>query len=91
MFLCLGQKQPKSIIPAIMTTNFNSTIDETENTRTPSSGNMYADLGYENPKKMSIEAHLVTLLIKTIKAKGLDFSKVANGRMGCVDSHQSVD
>jgi predicted XRE-type DNA-binding protein len=47
-------------------------IDETENTVTPSSGNVYADLGYENPEEMLLKARLVTLLSKAIKAKGLN-------------------
>jgi predicted XRE-type DNA-binding protein len=54
-----------------MTTNLNQ-IDETENTVTPGSGNVYADLGYENPEEMLLKAHLVTLLRKAIKAKGLN-------------------
>jgi predicted XRE-type DNA-binding protein len=47
-------------------------IDETENTVTPSSGNVYADLGYENPEEMLLKAHLVTLLSTAIKTKGLN-------------------
>jgi predicted XRE-type DNA-binding protein len=39
---------------------------------TPGSGNVYADLGYDNPEEMLLKAHLVTLLSKAIKAKGLD-------------------
>jgi predicted XRE-type DNA-binding protein len=54
-----------------MTNNLNP-IDETENTVTPGSGNVYADLGYENPEEMLLKAHLVTLLSKAIKAKGLN-------------------
>jgi predicted XRE-type DNA-binding protein len=62
-----------------MTTNLNPLaqpplwgIDENETTVTPSSGNVYADLGYENPEEMLLKAQLVTLLSKAIKAKGLN-------------------
>jgi predicted XRE-type DNA-binding protein len=54
-----------------MTSNLEP-IDENETTVTPSSGNVYADLGYENPEEMLLKAHLVTLLSKAIKAKGLN-------------------
>ncbi len=54
-----------------MTTNHALTKD-LENTVTPSSGNVYADLGYENPEEMLLKAHLVMLLSKAIKAKGLN-------------------
>jgi predicted XRE-type DNA-binding protein len=54
-----------------MTTNLNP-IDETENIVTHGSGNVYADLGYENPEEMLLKAHLVTMLSKAIKAKGLN-------------------
>jgi predicted XRE-type DNA-binding protein len=47
-------------------------IDETETNVTPGSGNVYADLGYENPEEMLLKARLVTLLSKVIKAKGLN-------------------
>jgi predicted XRE-type DNA-binding protein len=39
---------------------------------TPGSVNVYADLGYDNPEEMLLKAHLVTLLSKAIKAKGLN-------------------
>jgi predicted XRE-type DNA-binding protein len=52
-----------------MTTNHNLTED-LENTVTPSSGNVYADLGYENPEEMLLKAHLVMRLSQAIKAKG---------------------
>ncbi len=58
-------------IEPLMTSNLNQ-IDENETTVTPSSGNVYADLGYENPEEMLLKAHLVTLLSKAIKAKGLN-------------------
>jgi hypothetical protein len=45
--------------------------EDLENTVTSSSGNVYADLGYENPEEMLLKAHLVMLLSKAIKAKGL--------------------
>jgi predicted XRE-type DNA-binding protein len=54
-----------------MTTNHVLTED-LENTVTPSSGNVYADLEYENPEEMLLKAHLVMLLSKAIKAKGLN-------------------
>jgi predicted XRE-type DNA-binding protein len=54
-----------------MTTN-NALTEDLENTVTPSSGNVYADLGYENPEEMLLKAHLVMLLSKAIKAKGLN-------------------
>jgi predicted XRE-type DNA-binding protein len=47
-------------------------IEDLENTVTPSSGNVYTDLGYDNPEEMLLKAHLVTLLSKAIKAKGLN-------------------
>jgi predicted XRE-type DNA-binding protein len=54
-----------------MTTNHDLT-EENENTVTPSSGNVYADLGYENPEEMLLKAHLVMRLSQAIKAKGLN-------------------
>jgi predicted XRE-type DNA-binding protein len=60
-----------SIIRLIMTTNHNLTED-LENTVTPSSGNVYADLGSENPEEMLLKAHLVMRLSQAIKAKGLN-------------------
>jgi predicted XRE-type DNA-binding protein len=46
--------------------------EDLENTVTSGSGNVYADLGYENPEEMLLKAHLVMLLSKAIKAKGLN-------------------
>jgi predicted XRE-type DNA-binding protein len=54
-----------------MTTNLEA-IDDNEITVTSGSGNVYTDLGYENPEEMLLKAHLVTLLSKAIKAKGLN-------------------
>ena len=54
-----------------MTTNHDLTED-LENTVTSSSGNVYADLGYENPEEMLLKAHLVMRLSQAIKAKGLN-------------------
>jgi predicted XRE-type DNA-binding protein len=54
-----------------MTTNHDLT-EENENTVTLSSGNVYADLGYENPEEMLLKAHLVMRLSQAIKAKGLN-------------------
>ena len=59
-----------------MTTNRNLTED-LENTVTPSSGNVYADLGYENPEEMLLKAHLVMRLSQAIKAKGLNQYRAA--------------
>ena len=47
-------------------------IEDLDDTVTPGSCNVYADLGYENPEEMLLKAHLVMLLSKTIKAKGLN-------------------
>jgi predicted XRE-type DNA-binding protein len=46
--------------------------EDLENTVTSGSGNVYADLEYENPEEMLLKAHLVMLLSKAIKAKGLN-------------------
>jgi predicted XRE-type DNA-binding protein len=54
-----------------MTTN-HALTEDLENTVTPSSGNVYADLEYENPEEMLLKARLVMLLSKAIKAKGLN-------------------
>jgi predicted XRE-type DNA-binding protein len=54
-----------------MTTN-HALTEDLENTVTSSSGNVYADLEYENPEEMLLKAHLVMLLSKAIKAKGLN-------------------
>jgi predicted XRE-type DNA-binding protein len=59
-----------------MTTNHHLT-EENENTVTPGSGNVYADLGYENPEEMLLKAHLVRLLSKAMKAKGLNQDQAA--------------
>jgi predicted XRE-type DNA-binding protein len=45
--------------------------EDLENTVTSASGNVYA-VGYENPEEMLLKAHLVMLLSKVIKAKGLN-------------------
>jgi predicted XRE-type DNA-binding protein len=46
--------------------------EDLENTVTSSSGNVYTDLGYENPEEMLLKAHLVMSLSQAIKAKGLN-------------------
>jgi predicted XRE-type DNA-binding protein len=51
--------------------------EDLETTVTPGSGNVYADLGYENSEEMLLKAHLVRLLNKAIKAKDLDRDRVA--------------
>ncbi|XZO03232.1 MAG: helix-turn-helix domain-containing protein [Microcoleus sp.] len=54
-----------------MKTNHDLTED-LENTVTTGSGNVYADLGYDNPEEMLLKAQLVRLLSQAIKAKGLN-------------------
>jgi predicted XRE-type DNA-binding protein len=54
-----------------MQTNQDLTKD-LESTVTTGSGNVYADLGYENPEEMLLKAQLVRLLSQAIKAKGLN-------------------
>jgi predicted XRE-type DNA-binding protein len=66
-----GSKLLKSIIRLIMKTNHDLTED-LENTVTTGSGNVYADLGYENPAEMLLKAQLVRLLSQAIEAKGLN-------------------
>ena len=41
-----------------------------ENSVIPSSGNVFADLGFENPEGMSIKAQLVRQISLAIKEKG---------------------
>jgi predicted XRE-type DNA-binding protein len=59
-----------------MTTNHDLT-ENLETTVTSGSGNVYADLGYENSEEMLLKAHLVMLLSKAIKAKGLNQCQAA--------------
>jgi predicted XRE-type DNA-binding protein len=59
-----------------MKTNHDLTEDS-ENTVTTGSGNVYADLGYENAEEMLLKAQLVRLLSQAIKAKGLNQYQVA--------------
>jgi hypothetical protein len=59
--LKIGSKLLKSIIKLIMKTNHDLTED-LENTVTTGSGNVYADLGYENPEGMLLTAQLLRLL-----------------------------
>ena len=56
---------------SVKKTNHDLTED-LENTVTTGSGNVYADLGYENPEEMLLKAQLVRLLSQAIKAKGLN-------------------
>jgi predicted XRE-type DNA-binding protein len=70
-WLKTGSKLLKSIIKLIMKTNHDLSED-LENTVTSSGGNVYADLGYENPEEMLLKAQLVRLLSQAIKAKGLN-------------------
>jgi predicted XRE-type DNA-binding protein len=54
-----------------MTTNqANSDIDDSE--VTPSSGNVFADLSFENPEEMLLKAELVRQISAAIKERGLD-------------------
>jgi predicted XRE-type DNA-binding protein len=46
--------------------------EDSETLVTPSSGNVYADLGFENPEEMLLKAQLVRLLSQAIKEKGLN-------------------
>jgi predicted XRE-type DNA-binding protein len=54
-----------------MTSN-HALTEDLENTVTLSSGNVYADLKYENSEEILLKARLVMLLSKAIKAKGLN-------------------
>jgi predicted XRE-type DNA-binding protein len=46
--------------------------EDSETLVTRSSGNVYADLGFENPEEMLLKAQLVRLLSQAIKEKGLN-------------------
>jgi predicted XRE-type DNA-binding protein len=60
----------------IMTTD--KTNLELEDTRvTPSSGNVFADLGFENPEEMLLKAELVRQISKSIKEKELNQDRAA--------------
>ena len=59
-----------------MNTNQNNTED-LATLVTPSSGNVYADLEFENPEEMLLKAQLVRLLSQAIKANGLDRERAA--------------
>jgi predicted XRE-type DNA-binding protein len=59
-----------------MNTNQNNTED-LATLVTPSSGNVYADLEFENSEEMLLKAQLVRLLSQAIKAKGLDRERAA--------------
>jgi predicted XRE-type DNA-binding protein len=47
-------------------------LDCDDNRVTPSSGNVFADLGFENPEEMLLKAELVRQISKAIKEKGLN-------------------
>ena len=47
-------------------------LDPDDNRVTPSSGNVFADLGFENPDEMLLKAELVRQISKAIKEKGLN-------------------
>jgi predicted XRE-type DNA-binding protein len=46
--------------------------DSAECQVTPSSGNVFADLGFENPEEMLLKAELVRQISMAIKEKGLN-------------------
>jgi predicted XRE-type DNA-binding protein len=54
-----------------MTTD-ETNLDPEDNRVTPSSGNVFADLGFENPDEMLLKAELVRQISKAIKEKGLN-------------------
>jgi predicted XRE-type DNA-binding protein len=54
-----------------MTTD-KANLDPEENRVTPSSGNVFADLGFENPEGMLLKAELVRQISIAIKEKGLN-------------------
>jgi predicted XRE-type DNA-binding protein len=54
-----------------MTTD-KTNLDLDENRVTPSSGNVFADLGFENPEEMLLKAELVRQISAAIKEKGLN-------------------
>jgi predicted XRE-type DNA-binding protein len=47
-------------------------LDPDENSVTPSSGNVFADLGFDNPEEMLLKAELVRQISKAIKERGLN-------------------
>jgi predicted XRE-type DNA-binding protein len=54
-----------------MTTD-KTNLDCDDNQVTPSSGNVFADLGFENPEEMLLKAELVRQISKAIKDKGFN-------------------
>jgi predicted XRE-type DNA-binding protein len=47
-------------------------LEPDDNRVTPSSGNVFADLGFENPDEMLLKAELVRQISKAIKDKGFN-------------------
>jgi predicted XRE-type DNA-binding protein len=47
-------------------------LDLDDNSVTPSSGNVFADLGFDNPEEMLLKAELVRQISKAIKERGLN-------------------
>jgi predicted XRE-type DNA-binding protein len=47
-------------------------LEPDDNRVTPSSGNVFADLGFENPEEMLLKAELVRQISKAIKDKGFN-------------------
>src|SRR4051794_4776461 len=49
---------------------------------TESSGNVYEDLGFENPGEMALKADLVIAIVRAIRARGFKNQTEAAKRMG---------
>jgi predicted XRE-type DNA-binding protein len=53
------------------------TNESTDNLVTPSSGNVFADLGFDNPEEMLLKAELVRQISSAIKEKGWNHYQAA--------------
>jgi predicted XRE-type DNA-binding protein len=53
------------------------TNESTDNLVTPSSGNVFADLGFDNPEEMLLKAELVRQISSAIKEKGWNHYQTA--------------
>jgi predicted XRE-type DNA-binding protein len=49
---------------------------------TEGSGNVYEDLGFENPREMALKADLVVAIVRAIRARGSKNQTEAGKRMG---------
>ena len=67
-----------------MTTN-QANLDIDDNSTTPSSGNVFADLGFDNPKEMLLKAELVRQISAAIKEQGLN--QCQSAEVLGIDSH----